>query len=274
MPGVKGVILAGGEGTRLRPLSYYLQKCMIPVGEEQRPVLEYIIRLFKYNGIEDLVLLVGYKYQQIVNFFDDGERFGVKITYVIDNPRLKGSANALVQAYREGVLSDGDSLVVYYGDILSNIKLKELLKSHSESGAAAALAMAKGYKIRVGTAEVENDGRIRRFLEKPELDTPACIGILMISGNALEQMDSFSRTLGKENLDLMGDVIPNLIRNGDLVKAYLTDAYWYDLGSIELYEKLSNSEIEQELSFLTEKEFEVLIKNTHRAKVHKPSPDV
>ena len=271
MPSLKGVILAGGEGTRLRPISYYLQKCMIPVGYEQRPVLEYIIRLFKYNGIDDLVLLVGYKHQQIVNYFDDGERFGVKMTYVVDSPNMKGSANAIVQAYRAGVLSKDDGLVVYYGDILSNIDLKELTGLHVESKASATVAMARGYKIRVGTAEVGDDGKIMRFHEKPELDTPACIGIVALSGEALAQMDSFSKTLDRENLDLMGDVVPLLIEKGNLVKAYITDAFWYDLGSIELYEKLSNSEVEEQLSFLTEKEFEVFIKNTHRAKVHKPS---
>ncbi len=69
---IKGIVLAGGEGTRFRPLTYYFQKCMIPVGDEQKPILDYILRLFKYHGIKKTVLLVGYKHQQIENYFDHG----------------------------------------------------------------------------------------------------------------------------------------------------------------------------------------------------------
>lgn len=248
---MKGVILAGGEGTRLRPISYYVQKCMMPVGEEQRPILEYIVRLFKHNGISDITLLVGYKHQQIVNYFDHGERFGVKLQYVIDNEKLKGSANAIVHAYRERALSEADDLIVYYGDILSSLSLKDLAEAHTSSKATATIAMAKGFKIRVGTAEVTEKGRIRKFIEKPELETPACIGILSLSGKALRQMDLISKTMGKENLDLMADVIPHLIEDGEPVRAFITEDFWYDVGSIESYEKLSNTDVEEKLGFLT-----------------------
>ena len=85
-PKVRGVILAGGQGTRFRPLTYYLQKCMIPVGEDEKPVLDYIISLFAHHEIRDLLLLVGYKHQQVQNYFNDGNRFGVRIQYVLDEP--------------------------------------------------------------------------------------------------------------------------------------------------------------------------------------------
>ena len=76
---IKGVVLAGGQGTRFRPLTYYIQKCMIPVGKKEKPVLDYIIRLFSHHNIPNIVLLVGYKHQQIQNYFNDGRRFGVKL---------------------------------------------------------------------------------------------------------------------------------------------------------------------------------------------------
>ena len=177
----------------------------------------------------------------------------MKITYVVDDPKLKGSANAIIHAHRKGVLFKDECIVAYYGDILSNLDLQELVDHHLSSGAAATVAMARRYKIRVGTAEVEEDGRISRFIEKPELKTPACIGILAMSGETLEDMDTLSRKFGKETLDLMGDVILYLIQRGRIVNAYVTDAFWYDLGSIERYEKLSNSEVEEQLSFLTKK---------------------
>ena len=86
---VKGLVLCGGPGTRLRPITYYFQKTMVPIGIRQKPLLEYVVRLFKFHGIQELAFLVNYKAEQIVNYFDDGSRFGVKISYVYDDPQLK-----------------------------------------------------------------------------------------------------------------------------------------------------------------------------------------
>jgi len=102
MSNLKGVVMVGGLGTRFKPLTNYLQKCMIPIGRNEKPILEYIVRLYKHHDIEEMVLLAGYKHQQIRNYFNDGERFGVNISYVLDRPDLKGSANALLNAYWEG----------------------------------------------------------------------------------------------------------------------------------------------------------------------------
>jgi len=248
---LKGVILAGGEGKRFRPLTYYFQKCMIPVGEGQKPVLEYIIRLFRHHGIMDIVLLVGYKYRQIKNYFDDGRRFDVNLSYVLDRPGHKGSANALLNAYREGALSSDDCLVAYYGDIISNIDLKDLASRHLESGAAATVALARSFRVRVGTADVR-EGRITRFIEKPELEWPVSIGVLALDGWVLEVMDGLMAEGRSEGFDLMGDVIPRLIDKGDTVRAYVTDAFWYDLGSLERFEMFENDGLSSRLSFLFE----------------------
>jgi len=247
--GVKGVILAGGEGTRLRPLTYYFQKCMIPIGEEQRPVLEYIIRLFRYHGVRELILLVGYKYQQIKNYFDDGSRFDVEIAYVLDKPGMRGSANAIVNAYQLGAVSEEDCLIAYYGDILSNIDLRRLAEQHLSSGASATIALAYGFRIRVGMAEIV-DGWIKEFVEKPTLESPVSIGVLALSGGVLGEMERLSKERGGEGLDLMGDFIPHLLEAGYPVGAYVTDAFWYDMGSIERYERFENEHLSRELSFL------------------------
>ncbi|KON31508.1 hypothetical protein AC482_00525 [miscellaneous Crenarchaeota group-15 archaeon DG-45] len=246
---LKGVILAGGEGTRFRPLTYYFQKCMIPVGAEQRPVLEYTIRLFSHHGIRDVILLVGYKYRQIENYFGDGGRFGVSLSYVLDKPELKGSANALVNAYRLGAVSEEDCLIAYYGDIISNIDLRDLASQHLSSKSAATVALARGYRIRVGTADVR-DGMITRFREKPELDSSVSVGVLALSGSMLEEVDRMSEA-GRP-FDLMGDVIPRLIERGRPVGAYISDAFWYDLGSLERYESFENDGLSRELGFLLE----------------------
>ncbi|MFB0557636.1 MAG: NDP-sugar synthase [Candidatus Bathyarchaeia archaeon] len=249
VPKLKGVILAGGTGTRFRPLTYYFQKCMIPVGEDQKPVLEYIVRLFSCHRIRDLVLLVGYKYQQVRNYFNDGRRFGVALSYVIDDPNFRGSANAIVNAYRQGAVTKDDCLVVYYGDILSDLNLREMASQHLESGAGATVALAHGFKIRVGTAEIK-EGLITKFIEKPEVELPVSIGILTLSGSVLDELDSMYEVGDGESFDLMGDAIPHLIEKGVPVRPYISDAFWYDLGSLERYERFENERLGQNLKFL------------------------
>jgi mannose-1-phosphate guanylyltransferase len=139
---VRGIVLAGGEGKRLRPLSYYFQKCMIPIGSKQKPLLEYILHLLRNHGILDIALLVGYKHEQIVNYFNSGERFGVKITYVPDDPTLKGTGGSLLNALRRKVIHPHETLLVYYGDIVSAINITEMVERHRQRGAVATIALS------------------------------------------------------------------------------------------------------------------------------------
>ncbi len=243
------MVLAGGEGTRFRPLTYYFQKCMIPIGEEQKPILDYILRLLKYHGITKTVLLVGYKHQQIENYFEHGERFGVEMTYVLDDPNLKGSANALLNAYKKGVITDEDTLVVYYGDIISNLDIRAMVKHHQNTKADATLALAKRYNISVGKAELDGT-RITNFIEKPDLMQPISIGILTLSGSVLKEMLRLQQQGQFKSFDLMGDVISYLVQRGRRVEAYLTDSFWYDVGSIERYERLSPEKLSEVMGFL------------------------
>jgi len=101
---IHGIILSGGEGKRLRPLTYYFQKCMIPIGSRQKPLFEYVVRLLAYHDVRDITLLVGYKYEQITNYFNGGERFRVRLDYLNDDPNLKGSGGSLINAYQKGVI--------------------------------------------------------------------------------------------------------------------------------------------------------------------------
>jgi mannose-1-phosphate guanylyltransferase len=246
---VRGVILAGGQGTRFRPLTYYIQKCMIPVGEDEKPVLDYIVRLFAHHEINDILLLVGYKHQQIQNYFNDGSRFGVKLHYVLDEPGYKGSAGAIVNAYRQGIISSDDHLVVYYGDILSDFDLKKMVSQHIESGAAATVALARGFRIRVGTADIEN-GFIKGFHEKPEIEAPVSVGILVINGAVVKEMSEMHKGENEGSFDIMGDVVPHLLEQGKPVGAYVSKAFWYDLGSLERYERFEQEGLDRMLKYI------------------------
>jgi len=237
MSKVKGLVLCGGEGTRLRPITYYFQKTMIPVGLKQKPLLEYVVRLLEFHGIEDLVFLVNYKAEQIVNYFEEGSRFNMRISYVKDDPSLKGTAGSVLNAYREGAVNVKDTLLVYYGDILTNMNLKDLLRYHRDKQSWATVALASGFTVRVGLADLDGDGKIHGFVEKPTLEKPVSIGITVLKGETLEDMELLKKE--RRELDLMGDVIPHLVKVGKPVYGYVSDAFWYDVLSAEAYEKLS-----------------------------------
>ena len=247
-PEFKGVILAGGEGKRLRPLTYYFQKCMIPIGSMQKPLLEYVVRLMRHHGIRDIVMLVGYKHEQIENYFGDGARFNVSIRYVVDKPGRKGTGGALLNAYEEGSISPGDPIVIHYGDIITNLDISDMINFHRRVGASVTVALSKGYRLRVGVAELEEDGRIKSFVEKPRLNIPVSIGIVVADGTIHKVTTQIAG--GRASLDIMRDIIPAMIEQGHPVYGYMTDAFWYDLGSIERFEKLSNSTVDEKLGFL------------------------
>jgi len=237
MSKLKGLVLCGGQGTRLRPITYYLQKTMIPVGSKEKPLLEYVVRLLKFHGIEDLVFLVNYKAEQIMNYFEEGSRFNVKISYIKDDPSLKGTAGSILNAYRQDAVNVKDTLLAYYGDILTNMDLKDLLHYHRDKQSWATVALASGFTVRVGLADLDKDGKIRGFIEKPTLEKPVSIGIVVLKGETFRDMELLKKE--KRELDLMGDVISYLTKIGKPVYGYLSNAFWYDVLSTEAYEKLS-----------------------------------
>jgi mannose-1-phosphate guanylyltransferase len=214
---------------------------MIPIGTKQKPLLEYIVHHFKRNGISDLIMLVGYKYEQIENYFGDGGRFGVNIEYFLDDPNIAGSGGSVLNAFKKGAFEDSDAILVYYGDIISSIDLSELINQHISKGAAATLAVTKGYEIPVGVAKVKED-KVIEWEEKPEIDIFAGIGIVVLGPESLEILNNIGK--GQQKIDLMGDLIPSLIESGKRVEAYATEEYWYDVGSTEKYEKIDNSLID------------------------------
>lgn len=236
MDNVKGIVLCGGKGTRLRPLTNYIQKTMVPVGLRQKPLLEYVVKLFKYHGIKDLVFLVNYKAEQITNYFEDGSRFGVNITYVNDDPNSKGTGGAVLTAYNKGAINKDDTLLVYYGDIVTALDLSELLEYHNNNKAWTTLALSSGFKTRVGVASLDENSKVVGFEEKPVLKNPVTIGISVLKGEMLEMMQQLKGN--NPELDFMGEVLPHLLKNEKTVYGYVSSAFWYDVLSTEAYEKL------------------------------------
>ncbi len=172
-----------------------------------------------------------------MNYFEKGSRFNVRISYVNDHPSLKGTAGSVLNAFRQGAVNMKDTLLVYYGDILTNMDLQDLLRYHKNKQSWATIALASGFAVRVGLAELDEDGKICGFVEKPTLEKPVSVGIAVLKGETLGDIESLKEE--KRELDFMRDVVPYLIETGKPVYGYVSDAFWYDVLSTEAYEKLS-----------------------------------
>jgi len=240
--------MAGGEGSRLRPLTYYLQKVMIPIGPSQRPLLEYVLRHIAFHGLREVIITVGYKAEQIINYFGDGSSLGLNIQYCSDAPDLKGSGHALHNAYRRGLVDEEDQLLLYYGDILSNIDLKAMLDQHSTTKAHATIATSARYQPPVGVVEVDGSGRVTAVREKPFIDLRVSIGIMSLTGTCLSTLSNMAS--GRPELDIMTHLMPRLVQMGYVVRVYETEAFWYDVGSTEKYEKLTAEMVRTHLNHL------------------------
>jgi NDP-sugar pyrophosphorylase family protein len=237
---VAGVVLAGGEGRRFRPYTEIIPKPMVPVGPEEKPLLEHIVSWLSRHGVRDLVFLVGYRWRQVRNYFRDGGYWGVTIRYSVDTEEYRDTGGALLNAYKRGLLDGYDALLVWYGDILAPLDVRDLLERHQSWGAHATLVLASRYQVPVGVARVEGDSDIVELREKPWLDLRVTIGILALDPQVLGEAEE---ALGK-SFDVMTHIIPWMIGRGMTVKAYPYDGPWYDVGSMERYAKLNHSNLE------------------------------
>jgi mannose-1-phosphate guanylyltransferase/phosphomannomutase len=219
---VKAAILAGGAGTRLYPITAYVPKTLLPIGN--RYVIEYIIEYLKRHGINELVMLVSEgEFELVRNHLDQGTRYGVKIEYSVAE-RI-GTAGAL------GVAADllGDRFLAYYGDVLTDMNLSEMIAFHVAKKSVCTIAMSRSVPIEYGVAQVGDNGRVMYFEEKPILkEYPVSMGIHVLEREVLEYC--------KANTDLAEHVIPKLVDERKPVYAYVTDRRHYDIGTFKSLE--------------------------------------
>lgn len=238
---ITAAILAGGEGSRFRPYTEIVPKPMIPVGPEERPLLEHIIRWLAKHDIRDIILLVGYKWKQIRNYFGHGERWNVRIRYSLDTEEYRNTGGALLNAYRQGLFDNTNTILIWYGDILAPLNVRDLLNVHHKWNADATIALADRYQVPVGVAKVNEEGYVIELKEKPWLSVHVTIGILALNTRVLKGIED---VLGR-SFDIMGDLVPWMIRNEYRVKAYVYKGSWYDMGSLERYKKFNYNEIKE-----------------------------
>lgn len=221
---MKAAILAGGAGTRLYPITAYVPKALIPIGS--RYVIEHIIDYLTDHGVTEIVMLISpNEYDLLRNHLGEGTRYGVKIEYSVEE--RMGTAGALGAA--APLL--GDRFVVYYGDVLTDMDLQAMIQYHVEKNSICTIAMSTTVPIEYGVARVADDGRITYFEEKPVIkEYPVSMGILVCEKQILSYC--------KPSTDISQQVVPELLRDGKAVFAYLTQKRHYDIGTFKTLEEV------------------------------------
>ena len=246
-PATEAAILCGGRGERLKPLSDYFQKVMIPIGPKKLPLLAYVLELVTHYGITRVALLTGYRSDDIRHYFGDGSQHGLKLRYSEDRAGTSGSLNAVANALRNGAISrDCKQLLIYYGDVLTDLNIKELVATHRRKAADATIVLAKGYMLPVGTAEVGSDGLVKAFREKPELPLNVTTGCMLVGPRAIALM---KKKAGATNTDLMTHFLPGLLRSGGRVASFFTQKQWYDVGTVSSFERLNQELVRHPFSY-------------------------
>jgi NDP-sugar pyrophosphorylase family protein len=223
----RAVILAGGEGTRLRPYTTVLPKPLMPIGD--RPVLDIVVRQLKAHGFERITMATGYLAELIEAFFRDGSEYGIAIDYFREHEPL-GTVGAL--ALIEGLAED--HVLVMNGDVLTDIDYGALLQRHRDSDGAATIATKlREVQISLGVlrfGEAEDPTRLTGYDEKPKIEYTASMGVYCFAPRALAHIEAGKR------LDFP-DLILRLIAAGETVRAWPSDDYWLDIGRHDDYEQ-------------------------------------
>ena len=228
---MKAVILAGGKGTRLRPYTTAFPKPLMPIGE--KPILEIIVRQLAAHNLTDIVMTVGHLGELIAAFFGDGSAFGVNVTYAREDTPL-GTAGGL------GLIRDdlNDTFLIVNGDTLTTLDYTDLINFHKGEGAAATVALKRRQiHIDFGVVEVNGDGTVRDYIEKPTHESLVSMGISVLQPDVLEHIEQ------GQYLDFP-TLIQRLVARGKRVSGYIYDGYWLDIGRPEDYER-ANAEIEE-----------------------------
>ncbi len=224
---MKAVIMAGGKGTRLRPLTSNQPKPMIPIANT--PCMEHIVRLLERYGFEDILVTLEFMPEVIQDYFGDGSKWGVKMEYSIEEEPL-GTAGSV--KYVEDRLTE--RFVVVSGDALTDVDLDQAVALHEERGAEVTLILKRvedpsGFGIVV----VDDEGRVTEFLEKPDPDEvfsyTANTGIYIVEPGVLQDIPE-----GQE-YDWSKELFPKLLQEERPIYGYVMESYWEDIGDIEQY---------------------------------------
>ena len=224
----KAILLVGGYGTRLRPLTEDLPKPMLPLAG--LPVTEHQLMMAKRAGITEIVLATSYLSEVFLPYFGDGSAFGMKITYAVEEIPL-GTGGAIRNAAFElgdQFLASDEPLVIFNGDIISHHHLTQQISYHREKNADVTLHLTRVEDARAfGCVPTDSDGRVTDFLEKMENPVTNAIN----AGCYIFQPEVLNRIAPDTVVSVEREVFPQLVADGGRVFGYEEQAYWLDIGT-------------------------------------------
>lgn len=227
---LQAIILVGGEGTRLRPLTFYQPKQMLPMCN--MTMIERVIRHLAVHGVTQAVLSLGYKPEPFLKAFPDNEIAGVKLSYVVE-PELLDTAGAIRFAYEKAGLNE--PFIAINGDVFSDINLTEFVNFHFETNCDATIALTQvSDPSRYGVAVLDEKSKITAFVEKPSKETaPSNLinaGYYVINPGVIQLIDPTRR------VSIEKEIFPHLAAKQALA-GFVSKSYWIDTGTPESYLK-------------------------------------
>ena len=226
----KVAILCGGKGTRLRPYTYSVPKPMLPLGK--KPILEFVINNLKHHGFKDLIITLGYRKEQIMDYFGDGSKFGVKMKYFPeDEENPLNTAGSILPARKE---LQGETFLVVMGDHLTSVNMRDFYDYHKKTPGIATIAFKRtGIPLEYGIAHLDKNNRVVKFEEKPIVQNLINAGIYAFEPKVFDYI--------KERDDFARNVFPRLLEKKEIIDGYVFDDYWLDIGRTSDYEQLNQT---------------------------------
>ena len=221
----KVVLMVGGLGTRLKPLTDTTPKPMLPVGG--KPILQTIVEKFVSYGFVNIIMCVGYKSNIIQDYFEDGSKFGANIEYVLEDKRM-GTAGALTLLNDEQ--KPNEPFFVMNGDLLTNVNFENMLDFHIGHNAKATMCVREyDFQVPYGVVNIQN-GKIASIEEKPTHSFFVSAGMYMLDSLCIDMIP-------KDEFYDMPTLFEEMIKNDDNTVSFPIREYWLDIGRIDEYEK-------------------------------------
>jgi mannose-1-phosphate guanylyltransferase / phosphomannomutase len=237
---MRAVLMAGGSGTRLRPLTCDLPKPMVPI--LNRPIAEHIINLLKRNNITEIIATLYYLPDIMRDYFQDGSEFGVQMTYAIEEEQPLGTAGCVknIQQWLDG------TFITISGDAITDFDLQKAIAFHREKNSKATLILTRvPNPVEFGVVITDEDGKINRFLEKPSLSE--VFSDTINTGTYILEPEVLDYLPENEESDFSKDLFPILLEEGEPMYGYVAEGYWCDVGHLEAYREAQYDGLDQKV---------------------------
>lgn len=224
---MKAVIMAGGEGTRLRPLTANWPKPMLPIAN--KPMMEHVLSLLKKHGFTEVIVTVAYMANAIRTYFGDGADFGVQITYATEQVPL-GTAGSVLNA--KGALDE--PFLVISGDVLTDVDLTKMIDFHKEKNAVVTIGLSRMENpVEFGIVICDQNCKVEKFLEKPSWGQ--VFSDTVNTGIYILEPEIFGYIEPDKAVDFSANVFPKILEDGGAIYGCVLDGYWEDVGTLAAY---------------------------------------